>query len=257
MQMLLSSGAGGRKEVTYNITANTNNLNLLSYATSPSRPADTRYSAGNDNWDITFQVSPGVYVGSTSTTANSVITGAAGPTGWNPDVTLTLVNQGLILGKGGNGGRGVGDGVPATAGQDGGTAVVAQRSITIQNANVIAGGGGGGGGANVLVSEPVTGSITGGSGGGGGAGQQPGSGGAGGAAPISGLPGQAGTVSSGGGGGSTPNGIAGASGGGRGQAGLSGAQTTSGGAAGYYAKGASNITWQATGTRQGQVQPTV
>ena len=63
MQMLLSSG--GRKEVTYNITANTTNLNLLSYATSPSRPADTRYNAGDSGWDITFQIGPGVYVGST------------------------------------------------------------------------------------------------------------------------------------------------------------------------------------------------
>jgi hypothetical protein len=278
MQMLLSSG--GRKEVTYNITANTNNLNLLSYATSPSRPEDTRYNAGDGGWDITFQVSPGVYVGSTSTTANSVITGAAGPTGWNPDVTLTLVNQGLILGKGGNGGKGsTQTGAPttdpATPGQAGGTAVVAQREITIQNANVIAGGGGGGGGGgiNFVASSPISPElIYGGGGGGGAAGQQPGSGGSGGSSTAGnpGQPGQAGTVSAGGSGGIQPN-VGdtptfpgkGGNGGGRGAAGQAGDQgnvpgsARPGGAAGYYAKGASNITWQATGTRQGQVQPTV
>ena len=259
------------QSLSYTISANTQNLDLLAYASSPSRPAPTRYVLGGAA-TVTYTISPGIYVGSATTAQNAIVTGANDPTtGWQPTVTLTVINQGIVLGSGGDGGNG-GISVPGQIagpgdpGLSGGTAIVAQRAVTIQNVGTFAGGGGGGGGGNGAFSNPGPKQFVyyGGGGGGGGSGTNsaPNTGGVGGtggpADTAPGDPGQPGSFTAGGTGGASPGANIGGPGGGRGQAGTAGSPLgAAGGAAGYYAKGNANITWQAVGTRQGQVQPTV
>jgi hypothetical protein len=163
--------------------------------------------------DITVTINSGVYLYSTSTGGYGLnISGAT--TG----DTLTIVNNGFILGQGGGGGNaGVG-------GASGGPALnlnFGMSTCTINNTNgsaYIAGGGGGGGGGN---SPNVPGSAGGGGGGAGGAaggngsGGQPG--GAGGSIGASGSPapgsGGGGRVLAGTGGGANTGGGSGGGGG--------------------------------------------
>jgi hypothetical protein len=241
------TSAPGTIPLSYTISSPTQNLNLLTYATSPSRPAPTRYTAGTPGYSIEFTISPGVVVGSAATGQDALVTSSDSPTGWHPDVTLSLINQGTISGAGGDGGNGgLFPSIPAGDGGDGGDGLVAQRSITIDNNSTIAGGGGGGGGGGGTFTPfaPLSGGV-----GGGGAGQSVG------------APGPSGATLTTGGTGATAGGGNGGDGGNAGSAGQAGVTSTqpggAGGAAGAYARGTSNITWQSTGTRQGPSQPTV
>ena len=241
------TSAPGIIPLSYTISSPTQNLNLLTYATSPSRPAPTRYTAGTPGYSIEFTISPGVVVGSAATGQDALVTSSDSPTGWHPDVTLSLINQGTISGAGGDGGNGgLFPSIPAGDGGDGGDGLVAQRSITIDNNSTIAGGGGGGGGGGGTFTpfSPLSGGV-----GGGGAGQSVG------------APGPSGATLTTGGTGTTAGGGDGGDGGNAGSAGQAGVTSTqaagAGGAAGAYARGTSNITWQSTGTRQGPSQPTV
>lgn len=73
---------------------------------------------------------------------------------WPPGVTLLLVNNGVIAGRGGDGGNTASPGVSATNGEDGGHGIFANYSLIIDNQSVIAGGGGGGGaGGAVLITR--------------------------------------------------------------------------------------------------------
>jgi len=241
------TSAPGIIPLSYTISSPTQNLNLLTYATSPSRPAPTRYTAGTPGYSIEFTISPGVVVGSAATGQDALVTSSDSPTGWHPDVTLSLINQGTISGAGGDGGNGgLFPSIPAGDGGDGGDGLVAQRSITIDNNSTIAGGGGGGGGGGGTFTPfaPLSGGV-----GGGGAGQSVG------------APGPSGATLTTGGTGATAGGGNGGDGGNAGSAGQAGVTSTqpggAGGAAGAYARGTSNITWQSTGTRQGPSQPTV
>ena len=241
------TSAPGIIPLSYTISSPTQNLNLLTYATSPSRPAPTRYTAGTPGYSIEFTISPGVVVGSAGTGQDALVTSSDSPTGWHPDVTLSLINQGTISGAGGDGGNGgFHPSVPAGDGGDGGDGLVAQRSITIDNNSTIAGGGGGGGGGGGTFS-PIS-PLTGGAGGGG-------------AGQSVGAPAPSGATLTTGGTGATAGGGDGGDGGNAGSAGQAGVTSTqpggAGGAAGAYARGTSNITWQSTGTRQGPSQPTV
>lgn len=241
------TSAPGIIPLSYTISSPTQNLNLLTYATSPSRPAPTRYTAGTPGYSIEFTISPGVVVGSAGTGQDALVTSSDSPTGWHPDVTLSLINQGTISGAGGDGGNGgFHPSVPAGDGGDGGDGLVAQRSITIDNNSTIAGGGGGGGGGGGTFS-PIS-PLTGGAGGGG-------------AGQSVGAPAPSGATLTTGGTGATAAGGDGGDGGNAGSAGQAGVTSTqpggAGGAAGAYARGTSNITWQSTGTRQGPSQPTV
>ena len=176
--------------------------------------------------DIQVTVNGGVIVGSTSTGAYAMLVTNSFASG----DTVTIINNGVIEGMGGNGGdsqfAAQSGGNPGT---NAGNALYINRATTIQNNSVIAGGGGG-------------------------AGFNPGSGGGG------AYPGNNGTDSAGGAG--NPGdfqGIGGGAGGGRGANGANGAATGganprpggAGGAAGYYIVGNSFVTWTATGTRQG------
>ena len=111
------------------ITTNQTNLNLRSWAVA-------------NGWDglseLIVTVAPGVYITSNSTgtpavTVNGIYLGG-----------VTFVNNGSILGMGGNGGAGSNG-----AGAAGGAALLVQSAVNVSNNGTIAGGGGGGGaGAN-------------------------------------------------------------------------------------------------------------
>ena len=196
--------------------------------------------------DVAVTISPGVQVGSTSTGAYAMLV----PSSFSPGDTVTITNNGTIIGAGGGGGPGqfgASNGIP---GSGGGNALYINRPTTIQNNSVIAGGGGGGGAG--AGNTPNKGPSSWGGGGGGGAGYNAGGGGGG------GVPGGGGSISSGGGGGGGVPGPGGP-GGGQGAAGSSGSPVGganprsggSGGGAGYYIIGNPFVTWTATGTRNG------
>lgn len=190
---------------------------------------------------------------------------------------VTLVNNGSILGRGGNGGSG-----GSVAGTAGGRALLASVVCTINNVGTIAGGGGGGGGgANdsrfLECDMDTTPCSTVARGGGGGGGQSSvgfnSSGGAGGGSSTCNGVGTGSSAVAGGAGTSTGPGSGGAGGtvgtcsclscsnysaraGGAGGAyGTAGTTPVggAGGAAGQAVNGNANITWVAFGTRLGTI----
>jgi hypothetical protein len=242
---------------SYTISSNQVNLNLFSYAGSPSCTGGS----------YTFTISPGVTVYSNNTAMPALTTGT-----WPSGTTLTLVNGGSIIGMGGAGGSG--NITPAWSGNPGypgGDAVSVTTNVTITNNGMIAGGGGGGGGGAQTVQR------FGQQGAGGGGGQSFSSSAGGGGVNISGA---GGTQSSGGNGGGyfDPYGIGGAAGvngttgnaigtyvcgggGGGGYGAYGGTGAThgqvpgAGGAPGKAVNANGNtIIWLATGTRYGALQ---
>ena len=190
--------------------------------------------------DITLTINPGVFVGSTSTGAAALSL----PNQFSPGDTVRINNNGVVIGRGGNGG-----GPNGVAGSPGGPAFVTQRPVTIQNAGVFAGGGGGGGGGvDIVTPGPPKGTptTTPGGAGGGGAGVQ---GGTGGSSPH----GTGGTgTNSAGGAGTGPAPQLGGAGGGRGLNGVAGLTGGgAGGTGGNWADGNPFITWNPIGTRNG------
>lgn len=243
MSILL--GAGGGARVSISLTAASNNYDVYTNR-GPS------YVAGSS--DITVTVAAPTVIGSSSTGAYAMLV----PSTFSPSDTVTIVNNGVIQGAGGNGGPGSQSGVSGSPGSSGGNALYINRPVTITNNGTIAGGGGGGGGGSgVTIGTPsFKGSVNyanyPGGGGGGGAGTIGGSGGSGvSGGSVTSSPGSPGTSSAGGAGGAGGGGRApsGGPGGGRGAAGT--ASNGSGGAAGNYIVGGSFVTWSATGTRQG------
>jgi len=253
MPIILGSGIN-RVAASATISANTSNY-VLNTGKAPG------YSAGKT--DMVLTISPGVYVSSSSTGSYALQV----DTSWDVSDTVTIVNNGVIVGRGGGGGTGY-NGVRATNGSSAGPALLVQRAITMNNLDRIAGGGGGGGGgaqgyANVAKS---TFDAYGGGGGGGIGGASGGPGGSG----TGAQPGAAGTVASAGSGGNggSVGGFAfggpGGSGGAYGSSGSSGSTGSpnpggnngtvgTGGAAGACIVGNSNITYTNTGTRNGSI----
>ena len=89
----------------------------------------------NTAMDIVITVNPGVVIGSTSVSTPGMTTGT-----FIPGTTVTLVNYGYVVGRGGNGG-----GCPQ-ARQNGGPALDASSwPLTVLNYGIIGSGGGGGG----------------------------------------------------------------------------------------------------------------
>ena len=127
-------GKSNRVSISYTFSSNTTNASL-NVATIGG------YSAGKS--DITITVNSGVYVYSTST-GTPGLTLSGGTSG----DTITLVNNGFILGQGGTGGSGRGS--PPFYNNNavaGGTALQLGFTTTVNNTNgsaYIAGGGGGG-----------------------------------------------------------------------------------------------------------------
>jgi len=238
----ISNFYGTTRRIAIPLTISSNTYNYDVYANRGGT-----YVAGIS--DITVTVNGGVLVGSTSTGAYAMLV----QNSFSAGDTVTIVNNGVIQGMGGEGGASQfaaqSGGNP---GAGGGNALYVNRATTIQNNSVIAGGGGGGGGGSGYT--PNKGSSGYGGGGGGGAGFN---GGAGGAGPYGGSAGD--STNGGAGGVGDTYSITGGVGGGRGANGATGDATGganprpggAGGAAGYYIIGGANVTWSATGTRQG------
>ena len=188
--------------------------------------------------DAEVTVASGIVLSANSTSLYGFDTGATFPAG----TTLTLVNNGFVIGMGGAGGAGF------KAGSNGGPALRAQYAISIDAAGGVIGGGGGGG--------------AGGSSGGGGGGRS-------GRTNAAGADdGASGTFSSGGSGGGYGGGAGGTTGpggdglgmgscgGGGGGWGASGGIAAGiyvGGTGGAAVVGNSYITWINTGTRYGDI----
>lgn len=266
-----SQGYGKANEFGFSIASNVANVNLR----------DLAIAAGwNGTTKVVATINSGVTVFSNSTGSYAMTINGSFPGG------VELVNNGTILGRGGNGGTGGAASPPCSCGQfsQGGTtggsnagpALLVQVATAIRNNNRIAGGGGGGGGG-------FNGSNFVSSGGGGGGGI--GNGAAGGVASFCNGNGNgtAGTLTSAGSGGGGGNGGGGGCGciierGGAGGAGgtfgssgtggqfngltrdgdcvtygFSGNVANNGGAGGNAVVGNSSITWLATGTRNGGI----
>jgi hypothetical protein len=142
----ISNLYGKSNRVAYNYVVSSNRDTLLMH--SGNVPG---YVAGKT--DLTITINSGVYL-------YAVITSQAGLIidGFTAGDTVTLVNNGYILGMGGKGGGTING---TTTGNNGGNALSIGFPISIINNSYIAGGGGGGGGS---------GGCTGGGGAGGGAG---------------------------------------------------------------------------------------
>jgi hypothetical protein len=272
----LSQFYGATNRVPINIVLSTNQTN---YVLNTAKAAG--YVAGVS--DITLTINSGVYVSSNNTSVPALNV----DTSWAAGDTITIVNNGFIVGMGGAGGAGQSVDVNAnlfggSAGAAGGLAFRAQRAVSVNNAGTIAGGGGGGGGGAAykllsVVERPYYHSVAGGGGGGGRSSAAANSNG--GSAGISsteynanGSPGGAGTVSSPGNGGAGgiggADGViicagAGGTGGNWGAPGAPGGNARyntyplptvfSGGSAGAAVSGNANITWITTGTRLGVI----
>jgi hypothetical protein len=180
--------------------------------------------------DVIIQVNSGIYIWSDSTSTPAITINGGLATG----DTLTLVNDGFIMGKGGTGGNGT-----TTAGGSGGPAISLSTSLQITNNSFIGGGGGGG-------SHGGGGGAGGGNGGfafsgSGGVGQAPGLSGTNGSGECGGaggriMPGVGGAGTSGGGQG-------GGAGGGGGGTGTSAATGGNGGSGGNPGNNGSGNSW--------------
>ena len=134
-------------------------LNLNLYEATISR-----YPSINEGDTINLIVSQGRVVGSSSTSVPALVLG----NGWPNNVVINIINNGLIVGKGGAGGS---SGNIVESGGNGGDSIDINISttstISITNtAGAIIGGGGGGGGGGSNADVGIAGTT----GGGGGAG---------------------------------------------------------------------------------------
>jgi len=261
---------GKSNTFNFSITSNQTNANLRTLAVN---------AGWNQSTAVVATINSGITI-SGSIQANS--TAALTINGSWPG-GVTLINNGVIQGRGGNGGKGASmqSSPPAVsgnavAGTAGGRALLVSVPVTLRNNNAIRGGGGGGGGGGGAAQDSGGGSrgVSTGSGGGGGRSSLTNSsGGARGDATGNlgfnqntlGIAGATGTISSQGAGGaqtarrffdygSVING-AGGSGGAGSFTGDNGAAAggAGGGAAGQAISGNSNITYLATGTRTGPI----
>jgi hypothetical protein len=263
------NGYGKSNEYAFTIASNQLNANLRTLA----------IAAG---WDQTTKliatINSAVYVYSNSTGTPALTVSGSFPNG------VTLINNGYVVGMGGDGNQGSCGTCPGGGnGGSGGTALSVSSAVTIDNASgVIAGGGGGGGGGGSLAegANPKSGPnypAYGWAGGGGGGGQSSVTNSAAGAAGTNNFyqrsrdpqPGTVGTLSAagpGGIGGAAPNASYyagyGGNGGSWGSAGATGEAARTyvfngppgtGGAAGAAVSGNSNVTWTNTGIRYGGI----
>lgn len=267
----MSNFWGKSNQFAFTISSNQTNANLRTLAVN---------AGWNQTTKVVATINSGVYISSNSTGTPALTVNGSFPGG------VELVNNGYIIGMGGNGGLGaisnyysgttsVSDG---SGGSSGGLALSVSTGITIQNNGTIGGGGGGGGGGKggTWSSEPWYYSA-GGSGGGGRSSAAANSSGGAARALGSGYYSRAGgdgTVSSAGAGGGglfDADGVPrfnynnpGGAGGGWGTAGSSGSAGSVGGGSytrGPYAGGSGGaavsgngyISWSATGTRLGGI----
>jgi hypothetical protein len=243
-QIDMDSGHGKSNRVIVNITIPNGTLNFNIF-----NNRGAQYIAGIT--DVTVTINSGSAIGASSTGEIGLDTG----TGWTAGDTISIINNGYIVGAGGIGAAGT-SGVAGNAGA-GGTAFIVRFPVKLTNNNIIGGGGGGGGAGGAYYSK----TWLAGAGGGGGAGFNAGAGGtSSGATNYSTVYwGSAGTLTAGGvgGTGSAGGGGAGGAGGNLGASGASGVSRTnaasSGAAGGNAINGNANITWVAVGTIYGAI----
>jgi hypothetical protein len=256
IQLMFVGGGAAKTVINLSITTDTTNYDV--YANR-----GPTYVAGSSEITVTIGPAATVYSTSTGTAAFTI------PSAFSPGDTITVVNNGVILGRGGNGGAGANKPASGAPGSPGGGAFSTARAVTVNNLNRIAGGGGGGGGGGGMFFVDEQGTVVrGGGGGGGGIGN--GSGGSG--APSSGAgpvvqpgPGTSGTLiaaGSGGPGDQSSNLGGSANGGPGGTYGSSGSNgqdfggaspSGGGGNGGYAISGNPFITYINTGTRNGGI----
>jgi hypothetical protein len=247
----MSNFYGKSDRVIANVTIGSDTTN---YVVNTAKAAG--YVAGKT--DFTLTINSGVFVYSTSTGAYALQV----DTSWTTGDTVTIINNGVIIGRGGNGGNGGTQFGPASGvgGGTGGPALLVQRATSINNLNRISGGGGGGGGG-ALGGRIRNKSLQPSGGGGGGGGIGVSSGGTGGFGFNQvGQPGGGGSLFGAGGGGSGFAGGPGGSGGTYATSGSPGANGPNtgnvgggGGGGGAAVVGNGNITWINFGTRNGAI----
>lgn len=236
MTGIIHTFRGGKTFVNLAISANVKNYNVMTYVTSllgytPTGPLDVRLTVASGV--IVGSTSPGTYSGTVQNivllTRNYALDASTLPAG----STLNLINNGYIVGAGGQGG---GNGVEGNEaeGFPGGDALRVSGYTTIENYGIIGGGGGGGAGGDGNGANRPN--------GGGGAGDTPGPAGVGG---TGGTTPQPGTLLTGG------VGRFGATGGALGQAGTNYGVGGIGGAPGYAITGISNVTYIIQGDVRG------
>lgn len=148
-----------RPIINITFSSNAENVDLINYIGSS-------YIAGMS--DIVVTINNGVIISSNSTSAYSMYI-----RNFNYGDTILFVNNGYIIGKGGNGGDGGGNtsNLPGLPGSNGGHAIYIRFPITLSNNGIIGGGGGGGGGGGSWYQgSPTYYTTVCGAGGGGGAG---------------------------------------------------------------------------------------
>lgn len=269
----MSDGRGKSNSYAFSINSPATDLNLRSAALSAGWGGSSA---------VVATISPGVEISSSSTGTPALTVDGSFPGG------VSLINNGSIYGRGGNGGNGQSlytympskvtlySYTPGTDGGGGGPALYASVPVSVTNAGTIAGGGGGGGaGAVRQYDNSKVSAYSGGGAGGGGIGVS--TGGTGGSTSGGGYvsntgrgiyhggpasPGGSGTLYAAGSGSpsgyhnyfSTPTGYWGQTGGNGGSYGSSGsASNYAGGGAGPAVNGSSLITWVSTGNRYGPI----
>lgn len=245
---------GKSNAFSFNLTSTTD-ANLRSLAILAGWNASSALTA-------TIPVSNNIQASSTATPALTI--SGSFPGG------VTLINNGTVYGRGGNGQAGQSNNSGSFSGGgngfSGGIALFVSSTVTINNGSGIINGGGGGGAGGAGGTYNNKGSRGfGGGGGGGGAGiSLGGAGGSGtGASPsVGGNAGSAGTLATFGNGGSPGNGTYATSGGNGASWGSTGGNSSgsayggsggSGGAGGSSVSGNSFITWISIGTRNGSI----
>ena len=165
----MSNFWGKANQFAFTISSNQTNANLRTLAIN---------AGWNQSSALVATINSGVYCSANSTGTPGLTINGSFPGG------VTLVNNGYIIGMGGNGGAGTnyaaGGANGGAAGSAGGLALSVSSSVTIQNNGTIGGGGGGGGGgkAGFWPIGCCSGYTSGGGGGGGRSGATNSSGGA-------------------------------------------------------------------------------
>ena len=247
----MSQGYGKANQFAFTISSSVSNANLRTLAVN---------AGWNQSSKVVATINSGVYVYANATNQVGLTIDGSFPGG------VELVNNGYILGQGGNGGGGGGTWDAGEScglgsggsGGAGGKALHVATGVTIYNNGTIGGGGGGGGGGGAGRGAGSYSCAGGGSGGGGRTGLTNSSGANAGTVNGAGAGGGGGWFSfpygsgRGGNGGSGGNwGASGSNGGGGGY--VYGASGGSGGGGGACLTGNGYITWGATGTRYGSI----
>lgn len=150
------TGQTGR--ITINLTIDTNTFNYDVYA----NVLNTGLYVGG-NTDVILTISEKAYVGSLSPSKPALLVSSAiinaSNIGFANGDTVSIINNGNIIGAGGNGGMGQSWSKTisqANDGQPGGDAISLQFPTNIENNGTIAGGGGGGAGGYIGITNQAT-----------------------------------------------------------------------------------------------------